>query len=231
MPHEIIERSLSGGGTDKRVQIDTAHPPLLRTISIGSNWTKLRVCAQISSTRKSIWSPGPKFWFGLCAGQSAPPGSATPNHFCGMYLAPGSWVYYPAGSNAEYVTAWSSGSSDSLALIANGSYSVGGGSAETFFCGAQDQLGNLICMEYEKGSPWSVSVIRCSNAGTSYMYQSLQGFIEMMQTGSRPSHSKNTVTTFTPDESTYGNLDTICFATDNSTDPFEISNIGWAEFV
>lgn len=111
----IVERTV-GGETDKRFQL--AGGAYTRTIKEGSSWNKLRIGIRLSTTRDSAWTSPPKFYFGLCSGTTAPPGSITPNHFLGISNQGENASNFNWGNSTDYIT-WGSKWSQPI-IIENG---------------------------------------------------------------------------------------------------------------
>ena len=230
MAHEIIKRTI-GGVDDQRSVVDNLHPPLVRKMIIGSDWTKIRVVLRISSNRTSSYSSPPSMYFGLCAGTTSPPGSVTPNHFFGVRSNSSQWLYRTGwgspyciqiGMNSSLIT---NGSETTASLGLSGDYYQ----MPTFSIATTGA--SLFGIEIEKGTPYTLRMwsLNGHSAYSSKRVATMDDFVYMINASSPPTgYEDNSTTAYTPDESTYGDLDTVCFAFLSTTDAFEVSDIDYA---
>ena len=226
---EIVERTISGE-TDKRLQIAGGH--YVRKLDVGSDWTIMRVGMRLSTNRTTSWATPPKLYAGLVSGTSAPPGTATPNHFLGLRTNASNWNYtssYSLGLGVWQTTANS---------VQTGKSELG---AESFASSSPSKIlyagvsttrhTGLFFTIRKSASTWEFEHFI---QGNEWNYD-LTRFIDCMNatdfTGSAGSalyfvDGVNS-TGLTVDEATYGALDTVCFSWlgEGASNAFEISDI------
>lgn len=230
MAIDIVERTVNGE-TEKRLQLSKAY--YLRKIK-ETEWTKLRVFFRISTCRDSEWSYPPRFYMGLCAGNSAPGVVASPAHFLGFHTDATSWIYsstYGLGvfqNGAQYIK---------TGKIENGSESFvesGDGGVVHYVPVMTDRRG-LIGFTVRKGSPnWEFEYYKIS--GSRDLDYTLERYNDLLNTtdftGVALTNDTNyrirgTANSVAVDETTYGALDTVCFSWlgEGAENAFEISDI------
>lgn len=226
MAHEIVERTVNTE-TDKRALVDNLHPPLVRKMAVGSDWTKLRIGMRVSSRRSTAWSSPPYFYFGLCAGLEAPPGSATPNHFVGIRSSGVNWdvssgnpSWFPNNSNSFGRCMIQDGATSYTAVSASGNPSYIWESSQGRTC---------IFLDLTKGATWTITPVIQYASNSFALNATADEFRALMEVAefSSPLLIRGEGT-MSVDESTYGELDSVCFAFLGSTDGFEVSDIAYA---
>jgi hypothetical protein len=84
--------------TDKRIQL--VNSQILRPLSFGTDWTKLRIALRMTaSTDPGISVAGPVLAFGVCGGTTNGFGSSTTTNFVGISPAPAAGFTYAASPN------------------------------------------------------------------------------------------------------------------------------------
>jgi len=226
MPHEIVQRTLSGE-VKNGVLLDNLHPPLVRTMDIGNDWTTLRIAVRISTQRTAVTTSPQFFYLGVCSGTTAPPGSTTPNHFIGCSTTSANWTY---GATTGMGFGWR------YLKIVNGVETAVNAFASADAngpCIANNTVArSVLKLEITKGATWTIrSTYRRSGnlAGTctNAAFEELMG----ASIGALPSVHSNNITnsTLTVDETTNGPLDTICCVFLDPNGPFEVYDFKYAK--
>lgn len=223
---DIVERTVLSV-TDKRIVLGAEQ--LGRTISIGTNWNKIRIGMRCSTTYTST-SPLPLL-FGLCSGTTAMAGDATPEHFVGVRFDVAGWgVTNYTGFLSAY--GWACKIVDGTATQ-TGNDSTGAWMAKTANC-----TGALM-LEITKGSPnFTISKIRSigTTSGTpTYSSEDItQALFEqaMLSAASPPSIAGHigqwASNTIAVNEATDGYLDTINIKWGDPVATLDINEIAWA---
>lgn len=229
---DIVKRTISGVD-DQRVVVDNSKSPWVRTMAIGSNWTKIRIGLRIGTTRAAVtWPTMPYFYFGIGAGVESVPNVAGCPNFVGI----SSNTQGMEGTNANYATigSGSGGRPWRTVVVQNGSESSVAPNTNTIFTRINRVSYGLSLwfLELEKsGGNMNLNLYRSSwsdnNVGT------LSDFRDCMDSVTIPSpFNENGLQTnqrtVAVDEPTYGYFDTICISFLSPTDGFEISDIDYA---
>jgi hypothetical protein len=223
----IVERVI-GGVNDKRLVLAGGH--WARKMSIGDNWSELRIAMRIAS-RMATPALIQYTYFGLCNNTDAPPASMSPRHFYGWRV--GNAV--PFFDNPVRMT-WGDATAAASAVshIEGGSESISTNNL-VYRCITRDAAGagatldgTFIGLTITKGTPWSVTLWGPISNQT-FLRCTMDEFISAMVSPTVPSgmDAVSTVTQFTPDEGTYGALDSICFVNTDPVFAFEISDIAY----
>lgn len=219
MEHEIVERT-EGEETEKRVVVDNLHPPLVRKMKIGSNWTKLRVMIRVSTSRAATGSSFPPLYFGVCS--STNPEQPYNDHFFGYRFT----YSYNSTDSILITTNSLTSARANISHIANGLVDTPSTTIYRSYVrriGA-GQPGSVLGFEVTKGNPWTFVARGFDDWRNGHSVTQFKQAID----GAAMPPITGTISTITPDEETYGYFDSICFANMSATDVFEVSDIAYA---
>lgn len=210
--------------------VDNAHPPLVRKMRIGSDWTRLRVAMRISTTVAANRVGVPFFYFGLMSGVDLMPWSGSGVHFFGVRSNTAGWVYrvmeanpYTAfGVNSSLVVG-ATETTASLGTQSNGTnqpLATINTAARSFFM-----------VEITKGTPWTLKTWWSDGHSGSSAKRNVtpQDFINILQAPAPPGSYiiENTTANYTPNEVTNGALDSVFFGSLDAVGSFEVSDIAY----
>ena len=229
---DVITKVTAAGISDNRLQV--INKGYARKMEIGSSWTSIRIAARFSIRTDTPPITIPFLYFGLSAGTSSIPGTASPAHFLGMGLAQGivlnasdssSLYRADASANTRHLAQWKSGVKSETIGTGAGLYPMlpKGGFAR-----------GMWMMEITKGSPnFAVKGYMWINTN-SEMTRSV--FNDMLQNGSAGTISGNLVTrawvgdvTPSVDEATDGYLDSLCIAWGHETIALDLADMAFKD--
>jgi hypothetical protein len=219
----IISRTVSAV-VDKRIVLSNGQ--FARKLSIGSNWTRLRLGIRFGMTDLGVAPTGtPRFAAGFCSGLSNLFGDATTDNWVGIISNTATWAYAAADHYGSVVfgAAKRVGSTLTVGSNAAGSVSIGAVSAST---GVQRAL---FFVDITKGSP--NYTVQAFTAGGTPPDSTIAQFLAQLEssTPSLSGYTWNTSTTIAADEST-GGFDSINVSWDRSSFNAEISDVGVCRF-
>ena len=236
MAIDIVERTVNGE-TEKRLQLSKAY--YLRKIK-ETEWTKLRVFFRISTCRDSAWASPPRFYMGLCAGNSAPGVVASPAHFAGWWNRTTDDWNYDVSKGLGVFQNRSSYAGGRIGKFENGVETSGNGgfNSPNHYIKNIGQGHSVIGFVFRKGSPnWEFSAYCVYGSyDIDYTPDRFSDLINVADFGYFDlvdNANYRILGTYEPlgalaiDETTYGTLDTVCFSWlgEGAENAFEISDI------
>jgi hypothetical protein len=214
--HRIIDELL-----DVRMVLDSSSPS--RLLSIGNDWSKLRIAMRIRMQDTGANIVGtPRFTVGVCSGTAAPwnNGSAPTTHFVGAITAGSSWnraagppAYYPTGGNASAKRVGTTLTTGSAAW------------QQIIFADPDAAANSLYFVDVIKGSPnFSIRVL--SQTLATAVTPSLDNLLgtAIIETPSFAQHAYSTAQTIAVDEAD-GALNAVNLAWDRPNGLIEISDL------
>lgn len=219
---DVVSRTYSSV-VDQRISLHNDY--IARTMSIGTNWTRVRIGFRwsLNDGGTIVAAFSPFFWAGLCSGTTNPVGAQTPTNWFGFWWknpsiqwSPGSNVYSQLG-----------GSGMTPSKIVNG-VQTNGTSFGSFYISGLTSVRSFMILEITKGSPnWQLNIcvpVGQGPAGTDRVLQTLIDTMSVtpMQIVGQYDVSGNQALAF--DESA-GSLDTINVYFGNDSRKLEISEI------
>jgi len=216
----IIERT-GNGETEKRLSLNAEQ--IGRSISIGSQWQKIRIGVRWSCTLTTNYVSSPALYLGMCSGTTNMIGDTTPQHFVGWHMKPDSTV---SASNTNYISI-PGGTSNSMLVNVGGVKTVAGFNVNPLNVGRVSRGGAAIMvLEITKGSPNFL----LSNWSSSGYLSTPSDFLTVMQAVAVPTSimsARISGEAMAVDEATNGYLDTINFAWQGVQGDFELSDIAY----
>jgi len=220
----IITRTINGE-VDQRLVLSGEQCG--RTMSIGNNWTSMRLGVRFSINRTSAYTAPPTLFAGICSGTSEMYADGTTKHFIGVRSNASNWGYatgYLSPANNSFVMFKKVGTTrtdSSLQTLSNAAWI---GSSPTY-------RGSII-IDFTKNNGTFVEV---------KFYISMLNqwdntdaiFTNIMQSFVAPSSTHTTMASsnITVDEATNGYFDTINVGWLGITEGMEISDIAYSRLV
>lgn len=221
---EIVTRTISGE-TDKRLRISDGY--YVRRVSelIGDDtWTKIRILMRFSFLTEKAngdYKGYPSWFFGLCTGTDSPPGTLSPQHFAGLESNSNTLRVTTSGA---YFARQSHNGTDPIPTVYKGGIKTSG--SYIFLSGtisrSAARLPSYYGITFTRNSPTSMSCVWYVKGASS-----VDDFASALEaTADVPGNAdNNTSFSLEPDETTYGELDSVCFSFLGDVDSFEISDL------
>ena len=225
MATQTILRNI-GGVDDMRMALSNSNPR--RALSIGSNWTKIRIGVRMCINGTASITGSPRFVMGVCSGTSNPwnNGSAITTHFVGASSSTASWnlssgVYFVNTGSIDWRptkrvgTAETFGSNISLLIVPAVSISKRW----------------MYFLDITKGSP-NFTLSGFSPNGTGAADASYADFLATVavEVPSVGSYVFGTSRTLAVDETADGSLDSVCIAWNRTAPTIEVSDLAIVRF-
>lgn len=219
------------GNTSSDIYASMNNSAWARSISIPSNWTKIRLGCRYRVTDLGIGPTGtPRMGMGLCSGTTNILGDATTTHFVGVLTNSASWNYYGAAGGAVYYSInlppyKRVGTTDTF-----GTNTLTDGRFTIFTASTNNRY--VYFIEIVKGSP-NYTINTFTVSGASPTYDSTQNeFLNNLQvpagTLSISSFTYGSAQTIAVNEAVDGTLNAINFYWDRAAFNFEVHDVGIA---
>ena len=200
-----------------------------RTMSGGNDFTKLIIGMRLSLNDYTERTNMARWYFGLTSGTSAPPGSATPNHFVGVTTQanPG----WHVGSADCVEIGYTAKNTTSKIIAGTETITSTNAAPAQFIVGRASTKTVGMFFQFEKSTNWTLNcyctpVTDNCDLATFLTYMNVSTIVGA---GTLVSVLATAAKTISVDEATNGNLDTICISWPSEVAALEISDVAWAK--
>lgn len=227
MSIQILDRTIGGIG-DQRLSLGNAEGR--REISIGSDWTKIRIGYRHSLFQSidADFGGTPRLWLGMLDATDDglnDPGASV--HFAGIRSTQGTWNYV-AGPPKHYSSTQFKVTKKEALTVTEAASNI----QSPVVSADPTTAAFAIFLEMTKGSPWTFQV--CSQSTSTVTHLTLETFVQMMEAGTladivtiQAGYSASATDTMAIDEVTNGNLIAITMFWDRASATMEFSDVAW----